>query len=154
MVYWAKTSGSIHKAGMDGSSPFSIVTGLSDPHRLTIDFASERLYWTDRSSNRIQTSDLNGRGLWTVVQLPSSSYPWGVTLSNDRIYWGNWGNNKLQSSTKDGQDVQTLHTYTTDLRPIAIVPAWNQPRSRQNHCEGRSCSKLRVLTPTSYRCSA
>ena len=158
MMYWTSQSpGSIQKAGMDGSSPVTIVTGLNLPRGLAIDFAARRLYWADMNDNRIQTSDLDGRGFRTVVQLPGDRYPWGIAVSKDRIYFGNNdsdGNNRLQSCTKDGQDIETLYTQDTHIRHMVLLPAVDRPTNRKNHCEGQNCSMLCVLSQTSYRCLA
>ena len=154
-MYWIRYSaGSLHKAGMDGWISSTIATGLDLPVGLTIDFVSRRLYWAEWGSNKIRASDFDGLSIRTAVELPSDSQPHGITLLNDRIYWRNFENDKLQSSARDGRDIQTLHTDTSDIRHIVLVPAWNQPTNRKNHCEGQKCSKLCVLTPTSYRCLA
>ena len=153
IMYWTRfNAGSIHKAGMDGSSPVKLVSGLRFPIGVTIDYASRRLYWTESTSHKIQSSNLDGRDVRLVVQLPSGSRPWGIAVFNDRIYWGNEWNNQLQSCNKDGQDVQTLYTANDDIRHITSIPAPDQPSSRKNACEGRNCSKLCVLSPSSYRC--
>ena len=154
-MYWTQFSaGSPHKAGMDGSSPATLVSGLGKSVGLTLDFASGRLYWAEWGTNMIRTSDMDGTGLQTAVQLPSGSQPLGIALSSDRIYFGNFGDNKLQSSTRDGRDIQALYTETTDIHHVIIMSAWNQPTNRTNHCKGQSCSKLCVLNPTSYSCMA
>ena len=154
-MYWPRYSaGSIHKAGMDGSSPVTLVSGLGKPVGVTIDFASRRLYWTESSMNKIQSSDLDGQDVRLVVQLPNYSSPRGIAVFNDRIYWGNWGDMKLHSCNKDGEGLQTLHTETHEIAHITIVPPPDQPAGRRNDCEGRNCSKLCVLSPTSYRCLA
>ena len=152
-MYWAIYSpGSIQRVEMDGSSPVVLLTGLEGPNGITIDFAHRRLYWTDLNSHKIQSSDLDGRNVRTLVQLGSGSHPWGIGVINDRIYWGNEGNKKLESATMDGQDVKMLHTSTNSIRHITIVRAMDGPKNRTNPCEGRNCSKLCVLTRTSYRC--
>ena len=142
-MYWTRFSArSLHKAGMDGSSPVTLLSSLGEPLGLTIDFSLRRLYWGEYDSNKIQTSYMDGRGIQTAVQLPSSSQPFGIALSSDRIYWGSYGDNKFQSSARDGKDIQTLYTETSNIIHIILVPAWNQPANRTNHCEGQSCSKL------------
>ena len=137
---------------MDGSSPLTLVSGAGNADGLTIDFASRRLYWAEFTGKKIQSSDMDGGDVRTVVQLPSTSGPVGIAVVNDRIYWGNAYDFKLQSSTKDGQDIQTLYTDTSHVRLITVVPELDQSVQRMNDCEGRSCSKLCVLTPASYRC--
>ena len=126
--------------------------GLNYPYGVTIDFASQRLYWAEYGSHKIQSSDLDGRNVQLVVQLPNLSYPWGIAAVNDRIYWGNGGDYKLQSATKDGQDVQTLYTEADGIRQIEVVPVLNQSKNRKNDCAGRNCTTIYVLAQTSYRC--
>ena len=120
-MYWTNApAGSIHKAGMDGSSPVTLVPyGLSYPYGLTIDFASRRLYWTEYFGEKIQSSDLDGGDVQLLIQLPSGSVPWGVAVVGGRVYWGNAGDKRLQSVTKEGQDLQTLYTQTGGgIRPL------------------------------------
>ena len=147
-------AGSLHSAGMDGTGPTTLITGLKHPGGITIDFTSRKLYWTADSADQIQSCDLHGRGLQTVIQLSSGAGPWGIVLLNDRIYWGNFKNKTLQSSTKDGTDIQTLCTDTHNVRLMTLVPGLDHPSSKTNHCAGQRCSKPCVLTTTSIRCVA
>ena len=154
-MYWTRySSGSLHRAGMDGSNSRTLATGLVGPRGMTIDVTSERFYGTERNSFTISSINLDGQGLRSLVQLPTGSNPYGMAVYGDRIYWGKAGDKKLQSSTKDGKDVQTLYTDAQDIHHLVIVPSVEQPANRVNHCVGRNCSKLCVLTPTSYRCLA
>ena len=154
-MYWTRYDlGSIHKAGMDGSYPHTLVTGLGQPRGVTIDMASGRLYWAELNSHQIQSSDLDGRDVRLVVQLPTGSWSWGVAASSDRLYWGNDGDYKLQSSTKGGEDILTLYTESNQIRQVTIVPGVHPPKKRANDCAGRNCTTLCVLTSSSYRCLA
>ena len=89
-MYWTigSSAGSIRRAGMDWSSPLTLVTGLNYPTGVTIDFPSRRLYWTEYYGGKIQSSDLDGRAVQVVLQLPSNSGPQGTAVLNDGIYWG------------------------------------------------------------------
>ena len=62
-MYWSDwgSDGRIEKAGMDGSQRASIVTGVTWPNGLSIDFARDRLYWTDAAAKTIEHCDLDGR---------------------------------------------------------------------------------------------
>ena len=155
-MYWTRYSaGSIYQARMDGYSPGVLVTGLTHPLGLTIDFASRRLYWIEDTIHKMQSSNLSGRDIQPVVQLPDGSYPWGIAVLNGRIYWGNRGNYKVESATTDGQDLQTLYTEANEIHHLTIVPALDPPTShRKNDCAGQNCSTICVLTPTSYPCLA
>ena len=152
-MYWTgNLAGTVHRAGMDGSSPVTLVTGLGLPRGLTIDFASQRLYWTEFSGHKIKSSNLNGKDIQLFAQLPSGSQPWGIAVLNDRIYWGNQGNYKLQSGATDEAEYKTLYTETNSIRHLTVVSGVDQPTKRRNDCAGQKCSTLCVLTPTLYRC--
>ena len=147
MMYFTSKShnGSVNRAGMDGSHQVPLVTGLNSPNRITIHFQNSRLYWTC-GEDEIQSSSMQGTDVQTVVRHPGGSHTWGIGVSSDRIYWTDFTTMKIGSCTKTGQDVQILHTGTCHLGSLAIVPRWNLPTNRTNHCKNRACSKVCVLT--------
>ena len=152
MMYWTADAGSIVQAGMDDSDPFTIFSGLRSPRGITIDFQSARLYWTCKGDNTVQTSNMEGKGIRTVIQLPSGSVTYGVGLFGERIYWTNYESKTLQSSTKTGQDVRTLLTGSSAFFRFVVASNFTTPTNRTNPCEGQRCSKVCVLTPTSFSC--
>ena len=139
-------------AGMDGANRTMIVTGLTEPDGIVIDFKSSRLYWADLQTPKIQSSTLQGDDLQTLAHLTLG--PYGIAVLYDRVYWsrGYYGYGDVQSSTKRGQDI-TIIVYTGrfEIRNLA-VPAYTPITDRPNHCENQNCSNVCVLAAKSFRC--
>ena len=152
MHYTNTGSSSIKRAGMDGSSPTTLVSGLNTPWGIAIDFKTSRIFWAHHIAHKIESSNLEGRDREVVVQLPSDVCPSGMAVANGSIYWGEQISKKLQSSTMDGNDVITLHTDAHYLWGITLVPDLYLPQNRTNHCARHSCSKVCALTRNSSRC--
>ena len=145
--------GSVKRGGMDGSDVSIIVTGLSYPAGIAIDFQSSRIYWTVGGEDRVESSDMQGNDIQTVIQLPRDSGTYGIALYGNRIYVTNWSSKKLQSFTTAGQDLQELLTDTNHLYHLAIISARpDRPNNLANHCENHRCSKVCVLTQTAFKC--
>ena len=142
---------SIMRAGMDGSSPVTLVSASGDAYGIVIDFKASKLFWPDDDHHIIQSSNLQGGDRLTIVQL-SNVYPHGIAFAKDRIYWGESISKKLQSSTTAGDDITTLHTDSGGIRHLTVVPDFSLPRNRTNYCARHSCEKVCVLTATSFRC--
>ena len=137
----------IHHAGMDGSNPRTLVsTGLDDPWGITIDFQTSKLFWVDFWINKFETSNLQGGDRRKIA---STVHPTGICVANGRIFWGELLSGALKSF--DG-NITTLYNGTHAIRGLTLVPDLNLPRNRTNHCEGHSCAKVCVLTPSSSRC--
>lgn len=153
MYYTSDESNSIKRAGMDGSNPVQILaTGSGDARGITTDFRTSKLFWANDGTNRVESSDLEGGYQRTVINANAGSGPYAIAATNDRIYWGECSSKKLKSSTTAGDDVITLHAGTSCIDALAIVPDLSLPQNRTNHCARNSCSKVCVLTTTSYRC--
>ena len=145
---------SIWRSWMDGTNSTQLVTGLNGPRGITIDFHhSRRLYWVSFHDRRVESSDMEGQDFKTILQLSAVSDPIGVGVLGGRLYWTTSSQRTLESSTVSGKDVQLLHNDTSQLFYMTVVPRPDYlPQNRQNHCENQSCTKVCVLTPTSYRC--
>lgn len=64
-LYWTEWGGKprIVRAGMDGSGAVMLVDKVGRANDLTIDYADQRLYWTDLDTNMIESSDMLGEEL-------------------------------------------------------------------------------------------
>ena len=137
---------------MDGSSPATIVYGLSDAYGIAIDYETSRLFWADHSAKKIQSSSLDGGDKRVEVQL-STNGPYGMALFDNTMIWGNYDGFALQQrEAADGAVVRSLYTGSSTIRHIAVIPPDNLPTDRTNHCAGNNCSKICVLTTSSFRC--
>ena len=69
-----------------------LVTGLRGPFGIALDVDNGRIYWTDRSADKIQRSNLDGSNVEDLV-ITGLSDPVGIALdvSNGKMYWGDDG---------------------------------------------------------------
>ena len=98
MMYWTDWGANpkIEQAGMDGSARRVIVTGnLGWPNGLTIDQATNRLFWADAKLNKIEVSDLNGENRKLIISSAANIHPRGLTVYQNMLYWTDWNNKSI-----------------------------------------------------------
>lgn len=63
-IYWTEWGGKprIVRAFMDGTNCMTLVDKVGRANDLTIDYADQRLYWTDLDTNMIESSNMLGEG--------------------------------------------------------------------------------------------
>ena len=89
-MYWTDWGANpkIEQADMDGSARQTIVTGnLLWPNGLTIDQATNRLFWADAKLDKIESSDLAGGNRQLMMSSSSDIHPFGLALHQDMLYW-------------------------------------------------------------------
>lgn len=66
-IYWTEWGGKprIVRAFMDGTNCMTLVDKVGRANDLTIDYADQRLYWTDLDTNMIESSNMLGEGRWS-----------------------------------------------------------------------------------------
>ena len=93
MMYWTDWgfNPKIEQAEMDGSARRAIVTGnLAWPNGLTIDQATNRLFWADAKLDKIEVSDLNGGNRQLVMLSAANIHPRGLAVYQNILYWTDW----------------------------------------------------------------
>ena len=67
-IYWTEWGGKprIVRAFMDGTNCMTLVDKVGRANDLTIDYADQRLYWTDLDTNMIESSNMLGEGRWAL----------------------------------------------------------------------------------------
>lgn len=67
-IYWTEWGGKprIVRAFMDGTNSMTLVDKVGRANDLTIDYADQRLYWTDLDTNMIESSNMLGEGWWAL----------------------------------------------------------------------------------------
>ena len=74
-------------------------------------FSQPKLFWSDWSSNKIQSANLDGTGITDVVTgLGSAKGDVALDLTNDKIYWIDRGTGFLQKANLDGSEIETIAT--------------------------------------------
>ncbi|KAK3597987.1 hypothetical protein CHS0354_042340 [Potamilus streckersoni] len=134
-MYWTDWSDSnprIVKAYMDGqpNSVKVIVNGterLQFPNGITIDFQTERLYWTDAGLDRIMSCDMDGWNVTTI--LSGTSYvphPYSIGIYKNIMYWTDWVRNGIMAADKfHGYGFMNLTSYAIsgvmDMKVLSLT---------------------------------
>ena len=92
-MYWTDWGANpkIEQAGMDGSARRAIVTGnLAWPNGLTIDQATNRLFWADAKLDKIEVSNLDGGNRQLILSSGANIHPYGLAVHQNMLYWTDW----------------------------------------------------------------
>ena len=108
-MYWTDwgVNPKIEQAEMDGSARKTILTeDLAWPNGLTIDQATNRLFWADAKLDKIESSDLTGGNRQLITSSLSDIHPYGLTVYHGMLYWTDWSTKSisrfnLSSGTKE-----------------------------------------------------
>lgn len=117
-MYWTDwgVNPKIEKAEMDGSGRQSIVTGnLAWPNGLTIDQATNRLYWVDAKLDTIEMTDLNGASRQVLLSSADQIHPFGLALYESVLYWTDWNKKSI------------LRYNLTSAKHETVIPDLQQP---------------------------
>lgn len=120
-MYWTDWGANpkIEKAGMDGSGRRSIVTGnLVWPNGLTVDHATNSLYWTDAKLDTIEMSDLDGGNRQVILSSEADIHPFGLALYQNVLYWTDWDKQSILSLNLTNSNQQVVVTGL--LKPMDI----------------------------------
>ena len=134
----SKARGSVLKAGLNGTDPREIVSGLQSPGGIVIDHSSSKLFWTDHFANRIQSSDLDGGNVTTIAKLEDGAGPWGIALYDSKLFWSNYKAMTLQTAEKSGEHIQMVHTAVTSMTHLILVSSDVPKTYRPNEFSGIS----------------
>ena len=120
-MYWVDTAaGTLHR--LVGAEVENFVPSVRNATSLTLDVANEKLYWTEKTSNRtgsIRSANLDGTNVQLVKNLTSIPLDITFNAADDKLYLTNgWG--KVQRMNVDGSGFQP--NLITDLdTPMNIV---------------------------------
>ena len=117
-MYWTDwgVNPKIEKAEMDGSGRQSIVTGnLAWPNGLTIDQATNRLYWVDAKLDTIEMTDLNGASRQVLLSSADQIHPFGLAFYENVLYWTDWNKKSI------------LRYNLTSAKHETVIPDLQQP---------------------------
>jgi hypothetical protein len=90
----------ILKAGLDGSNPVEIVTGLDAPGDIVVDELSGKLYWANNT--RLQRANLDGSDVEDVVT--GIAFARGIALdaAAGHVYWTETVSGQVRRADLDG----------------------------------------------------
>ena len=127
-MYWTDWGANprIEQAEMDGSARRTIITGnLGWPNGLTIDQATNRLFWADAKLDKIEVSDLSGRNRQRLTSSSTNIHPYGLAVHQNMLYWTDWNTKSisrfnLSDGTKEEivtglQKPMDIHVFDSSL---------------------------------------
>ena len=114
---------------MDGTSRTVLhSTGLALPYGITLDYATQTLYWIDNSLDNLESSNADGtnRRLLTRVNIQC---PYGITFFDGKLYWGDLCQHVVYTAPVSsigsssvlvtaGNDPYRLHVISEESQPI------------------------------------
>ncbi|XP_022326935.2 low-density lipoprotein receptor-related protein 4-like isoform X2 [Crassostrea virginica] len=157
MIFWTDWGQvpKIERSYMDGSGRSVIAdTSLFWPNGLTLDYATDKLYWADAKHHVIECSNLDGSSRRTVINtgLP---HPFALTLFEDELYWTDWHTKSINKANKfTGNGVETVYNRLYFPMDIHSFHPQRQPDS-PNRCgqtNGR-CSHLCLPSVVGFTCA-
>ena len=100
MFYWTELAfGLIRRVSFDnsfnGSAVETIVTGLTSPEHIAVDWVNRKLYWTDHPRRVIERSNLDGTDIEVVAD---RIIPQAIAIDpfHKTIYWNNLLNRTIE----------------------------------------------------------
>lgn len=99
-MYWtnALNPSRIERAALDGTQRRIVVTNVDHVNSLAIDYAEQRLYWTNLDTGRIESSTVDGRSRHDVVT--GLRQPYSLTLYGKFVYWTDWQTGSIHRANK------------------------------------------------------
>ena len=125
IIYWSEiVLGIIRRVSFDshlnGATVETIVSGLSRPEQVAVDWINRKLYWTDHGRGVIERSDLDGRNIEVVVD--NEIIPQTIVIDpfHKTIYWVNYYTTprKIERLSANGR---IKHTILNVARPSGLT---------------------------------
>lgn len=129
-LYWDHFNGStisrIYRSNLDGSNT-ALINESSDRFvgGITLDYANNKLYWTNYDSDEILRSNLDGSSIETVISSGLTT-PEGITIDpvENKLYWVDGGRDWIRRSDLDGGNVETVLSgldFPSDIELDAVA---------------------------------
>ena len=141
---WAEDA-KIERSFMDGNDRRTVIsTSLSQPNGITIDYASQKIYWSDSDLDKIEYSNYDGTSRTTLETAESGlSYPFSLTVTDNLLFWGDWETNKVYVTHKvHGSDPDEGYFATVALFSSSPYGIEALLSSRQQSGQSFLCKEL------------
>ncbi|XP_007943117.1 low-density lipoprotein receptor-related protein 5 [Orycteropus afer afer] len=153
-VYWTEWGGKprIVRAFMDGTSCMTLVDKVGRANDLTIDYADQRLYWTDLDTSMIESSNMLGQE--RVVIADDLPHPFGLTQYSDYIYWTDWNLHSIERADKaSGRNRTLIQGHLDFVMDILVFHSSRQDGLNDCVQSNGQCGQLCLAVPGGHRCS-
>lgn len=156
---WGKT-GSIERAGLDGTRRQVILSNVGRANGLTIDHSARRLYWADLFTPAIDSYDLQTMKRKAIIT-QDIVYPFSITQYQDYIYWTDWNTGDIERANKTtGANRTKIHDRLESVTDLLVYHASRQAGSNPCATRNGDCSHLCIALPepggrpsVSHRCA-
>ena len=129
-MYWTVIGSfdKIERASMDGTSRTVLhSTGLAEPYGLTLDYASQTLYWIDYTLDILESSNADGTNR-KILTRNSVVCPYGLTFFDKKLYWGDACHHVIYSTHANSPNsVSTVLHTGNDPYSNQVVSPERQP---------------------------
>lgn len=133
-MYWTDygSPAKIERASMDGTSRMVLHnTTLTAPSGLTVDYATQTIYWIDYTLDRLEMSNTNGsnRVLLTVVNIVQ---PFDITVYQQSLYWSDSSSRRILSVSSESVNSVSYLSPTFSYSPygIKVISESRQPEGK------------------------
>ncbi|XP_032496890.1 low-density lipoprotein receptor-related protein 5 isoform X5 [Phocoena sinus] len=153
-IYWTEWGGKprIVRAFMDGTNCMTLVDKVGRANDLTIDYADQRLYWTDLDTNMIESSNMLGQE--RVVIADDLPHPFGLTQYSDYIYWTDWNLHSIERADKtSGRNRTLIQGHLDFVMDILVFHSSRQDGLNDCMHNNGQCGQLCLAVPSGHRCS-
>lgn len=139
---------------MDGSGRKPLITkNIIWPNGLTIDYTTDRIYWTDAYYPIIESAHIFGDDRQQVV-IRGLHHPFGITVFEDSVYWTDWRFKSISLANKNnGLGYKTIHSGLHFPMDLHSYHPQRQPEY-DNHCGANNgkCSHMCLPNSMGYSC--
>ena len=133
-MYWAdwleNGAASIETASMDGRSRQVLVNSdINRPYGLTIDIASQTLYFIDGYYDNIERVNVDGSGRERLLHFRTDIVPYSLVYHNAALYWTERLDRVISMLTLQGETRVLSNVSLTNVRPagLTLIAAERQP---------------------------
>lgn len=109
---WGQTA-KIERAFLDGDERRTVHTaGLSQPNGITIDYAAQKIYWSDSDLDKLEYSNYDGSER-TILETAADGlyHPFSLSIVDDLLFWTDWETNYLYYTHKEHGDTEGLGVF-------------------------------------------
>ena len=152
-MYWTDwgTIPRIERASMDGALRSTIVdTNLHRPNALTLDYATQTLYWADAWIDKIEKSNVDGSMRMILPTLARVvQHPFGITFFEGYLYWSDWLLDAILKApvTDTTKSTSFYPGFYNDPMQLHVVNLYRQPY-------GKSCCIYVMYNPCNLQVSS
>lgn len=145
-IYWTD-SDSIKRANLDGTNEVILVSGLTDPNSITVNEASNHIFWTAGIiPGTILRANLDGLSVTTIFNT-GLVFPFSIEVDsvNEKLYWVNNDNPVvIQRSNLDGSNAVDLVTGLGSAGIIGIALDVSGEKIYISNKEGPSIQRVNM----------